>query len=181
MGLIPSIAIGGVAFGAGELLLHSKDVVQYKNKTLQENLKDAKQKNIQIANMIPKVEDQNLKNRIREINETITKIIDTLQNKPYMGKKMNSFFEYYLPTTLNILKKYDEIENQKLGSEDSKKFMAKTQNMIEKINSAFKNQLNSLYQSEIVDTDAEMKVLDNLLKADGYSAEDDFEIKKEDK
>ena len=94
---------------------------------------------------------------------------------------MNSFFEYYLPVTLNILKKYDEIENQRLGSEDSKKFMVKTQNMIEKINTAFKNQLNGLYQSEIVDTDAEMRVLDNLLKADGYSAENDFEIKEEDK
>ena len=134
---------------------------------------------MQIANMIPKVEDQNLKKQIREINETVTKIIETLQKKPYNAKKMNSFFEYYLPVTLNILKKYDEIENQKLGSEDSKKFMGKTQNMIEKINLAFKNQLNALYQSEIVDTDAEMKVLDNLLKADGYSAEDDFEIKKE--
>lgn len=181
MGLIPSIAIGGVAFGAGELILHTKDVTQEKNKTLQETLKDAKQKNTQIANMISKVEDQNLKNQIKEINVTVAKIIETIQSKPEKAKKMNSFFEYYLPVTLKILTKYDEIENQRLVSYDSKKFMTQTQNMVEKINSAFKNQLNSLYQTEIVDTDAEMKVFEAMLKADGYSVDTDFDIKKEDK
>ena len=87
---------------------------------------------------------------------------------------MNNFFEYYLPVTLNILTRYDEIENQKLSSEESKKFMSQTKNMMEKINTAFKNQLSNLYQSDIVDTDAEMKVFDSMLKADGYDTSNDF-------
>ncbi len=161
--------------------MHTKDVTTERNKTLQDTLKEARQKNTKISNMISKIEDQNLKNQIKEINGTVTKIIETIQSKPEKARKMNSFFEYYLPVTLKILNKYDEIENQRLGSNDSKEFMEQTQNMIEKINSAFKNQLNSLYQSEIVDTDAEMKVFDAMLKADGYSADTDFEIKKEEK
>ena len=51
---------------------------------------------------------------------------------------MNNFFGYYLPVTINILTKYDEIENQKLNTEDSKKFMESTQKMVKKINEAFK-------------------------------------------
>ena len=80
---------------------------------------------------------------------------------------MNNFFGYYLPVTINILTKYDEIENQKLNTEDSKKFMESTQKMVKKINEAFKKQLSNLYQSDMIDTDAEMKVFDTMLKSDG--------------
>ena len=90
---------------------------------------------------------------------------------------MNNFFGYYLPVTINILTKYDEIENQKLNTEDSKKFMESTQKMVKKINEAFTKQLSNLYQSDMIDTDAEMKVFDTMLKSDGYDVDDnDFKI-----
>ena len=91
---------------------------------------------------------------------------------------MNNFFEYYLPTTLNIIKKYDEIENQSLTTQEGKKFMESSEKMISKINSSFKNQLSKLYQSDMIDTDAEMKVFNNMLNADGYNNENDLNINK---
>ena len=57
--------------------------------------------------------------------------------------------------------------------------MQQTESMIEKINNAFKSQLSNLYQADIVDTDAEMKVFETMLKADGYDTSNDFN-KKED-
>ena len=127
--------------------------------------------------MVNKIEDAPLRQNIRDVSETIGKIIDTIEKNPKKYNKMNNFFEYYLPVTLNILNRYDEIENQRLNSEDSKKFMMQTKNMMEKINDAFKNQLANLYQSDIVDTDAEMKVFDSMLKADGYDTSNDFKNK----
>ena len=68
-------------------------------------------------------------------------------------------------------------KNQKLNTEDSKKFMESTQKMVKKINEAFKKQLSNLYQSDMIDTDAEMKVFDTMLKSDGYDVDDnDFKI-----
>lgn len=55
--------------------------------------------------------------------------------------------------------------------------MESTKEMIKKINEAFKKQLANLYQSDMIDTDAEMKVFESMLKADGYNPEDDFKIK----
>jgi len=141
---------------------------------LVETIKGARSKNRQIIGMINKIEDSELRQNIRDVSDTITKIIDTIEKEPKKSNKMNNFFEYYLPVTLNILTRYDEIENQKLSSEESKKFMSQTKNMMEKINNAFKNQLSNLYQSDIVDTDAEMKVFDSMLKADGYDTSNDF-------
>ena len=112
-----------------------------------------------------------------KIHVTVSKIIETVEKKPDSYKKMNNFFNYYLPVTINILTKYDEIENQKLNTEDSKKFMESTQKMVKKINEAFKKQLSNLYQSDMIDTDAEMKVFDTMLKSDGYDVDDnDFKI-----
>lgn len=179
VGILPSLAIGAVAFGAGELVFHSKEKKDdiSENKDFKDILLDAKTKNNKILSMAPKIEDNELKNCIKEINETITKIIDTIQRKPEKYKDIEKFFDYYLPVTLNILDKYDEIENQRLSSDDSKKFMIKTKKMIEKINVAFKNQLSNLYQSDIINLDAEMKVFDNMLKSDGYDSNSDFNIK----
>lgn len=87
---------------------------------------------------------------------------------------MRNFFDYYLPVTMNILTRYDEIENQRLTSEDSKKFMNSAQNMISKINEAFKKQLSNLYQSDMIDVDAEMKVFETMLQSDGYYENNDF-------
>ena len=157
-------------------MLRGKDSISNKieQKTMNEVLKDAKSKNIQIKEMIQKVESVSLQNNIKEINESVTKIINTLEKDKSKFRKMNNFFDYYLPVTLSILKKYDEIENQRLNSDEGKKFMKQTEEMIEKINNAFKSQLSNLYQADIVDTDAEMKVFETMLKADGYDTSNDF-------
>ena len=83
-----------------------------------------------------------------------------------------------MPVTIKILERYDEIENQKLTTKESKKFMSSVENMIEKIKDAFEEQLSNIYQTEMVDTDAELKVFESMLKADGFLDEIDFNIEK---
>ena len=53
--------------------------------------------------------------------------------------------------------------------------------MIAKIKDAFEEQLSNIYQTEMVDTDAELKVFESMLKADGFLDEIDFNIEKNDK
>ena len=146
-------------------------------KSLYEILQDAKQSNSQIDKMIPKLEDAELVETVKQIHINVAKIIDTIEKKPEKYKNMTQFFNYYLPVTVKILNRYDEIENQRLTTEESQKFMESTKNMVTKINEAFKKQLSSLYQSDMIDTDAEMKVFKSMLEADGYNQDDDFKIK----
>ena len=147
-------------------------------KSLQEILQEARQKNEQIKKMAPKIENEELASDINKINDSVNKIIETIEKQPKKYKKMEKFFDYYLPVTINILKKYDEIENQRLTTEESKEFMESTRKMVKKIEEAFRMQLSNLYQSDMIDMDAEMKVFDTMLKSDGfYGEESDFEIK----
>ncbi len=168
-----SIPIGVVAFGASELIFSKSKSLKENDKNLYDTLQTAKLQNQEIYNMIRRVEPVKLKQNIREITETATKIIYTIEQKPEKYKKVDTFFDYYLPVTLKILRKYDEIENQRLTSKESSTFMAQTEKMVEEINEAFKKQLANMYQADMVDTDAEMKVFESMLKADGYDSEND--------
>ena len=144
---------------------------------MEETLAEARSKSKEINSFKLKIEDEELTGYIDEIYDTVNKIIETIEKKPEKYKKSNNFFNYYLPVTLNILNKYDEIENQRLVSDESKKFMKSTKNMMKKINEAYKKQLSNLYQSDIIDSDAELKVLESILKSDGYNEDEDFDTK----
>ena len=105
----------------------------------------------------------------------LKKLLRRLKKNPI--NHAHSFFDYYLPRTLTILNKYDVIENQALEAEEIKKFMASTEKMIAKIKESFKSQLANLYQVDLLDTDAEMKVFESMLKSEGFTDTDDFNIK----
>ena len=168
--LAPALAIGCAAFGASELVLSGikgKEILKDTNHSLYIKLTQAKKQNKEILTLIPKVELPDTKKNLTEINSTITKIISTVENNPNKAKQIDNFFDYYLPVLIKIVNRYDEVENQKLISKEGKDFMKKADKMINDTNIAFESILSSLYQKDIMDADADMKVYNLMLKADG--------------
>ena len=168
--LIPSLAISAAAYGAGTLIFKDRGKIDYstKNTNLYEILKNAKSQTTQIFDISKQLEDRELVANVQDICNTSNKIIDTLSKNPGKLTQVNNFINYYLPVTIKILQRYDEIENQRLNSEESQKFMKSVRDMIAKIKEAFHEQLNNMYQAEIIDTDAELKVFEEMLKSDGF-------------
>ncbi len=177
--LLPSLAIGAAAFGAGQLVFGDyKLTLKETNRSLYEMLEDAKKQNKHIVDMIPMIDNADIQKELNEINTSVTKIIDTISKNPKKVDQTDNFFDYYLPITVKIVDRYDEIENQNLSSAESKKFLTSTNKMVKEINKAYKKILDNLYKKDIVDMDAEMKVFNSLLKADGYN-DADFQTEKE--
>lgn len=181
--LIPSLAIGVAAYGAGTLITKGKNDknkldISIDKQNLYDILKEAKDMVAQINSISKQLEDKKLVENVNQIYITANKIIDTLSKKPDKLSQANNFLKYYLPVTIKILNRYDEIENQKLNTPESNKFMKSVQEMTEKIKDAFNEQLNNMYQSEMIDTDAEIKVFESMLKSDGFIDEIDFNIDK---
>ncbi len=171
--ILPSLLIGAAAFGAGELVFGDyKLTLKETNRSLYQMLETAKKQNKHIVDMIPMIEDEAIQKELNEINDSVTKIIETISKNPKKVEQTDNFFDYYLPITVKIVDRYDEIENQKLSSAESKKFFASTNKMVKEINRAYKKILDNLYKKELVDMDAEMKVFNSLLKADGYNEGD---------
>ena len=168
--LAPALAIGCVAFGASELVLsgvENKETLKDTNRKLYLKITTAEKQNKEILNLIPKVESIQTRKNLSEIHSTINKIITTIQSNPKKADHIDNFFDYYLPVLIKIVNRYDEVENQKLISKEGKDFMIKADKMISDTNRAFETILSSLYQKDIMDADAEMKVYNLMLKADG--------------
>lgn len=168
--LAPALAIGAAAFGASELVLSgfkTKEVLKDVNKPLYLKLVQARKQNKEIFNLISKVESEETKKNLTEIYNNVNKIVATVEENPKKADRIDNFFDYYLPVLIKIVNKYDEVENQKLISKEGKDFMAKADKMIKDTNGAFSTILSNLYQKDIIDADADMKVYDLMLKADG--------------
>lgn len=168
--LAPSLVIGSCAFLASELVfsgIKTKEKLKNTNKTLYQKIVEARKEQKQIKTLIPKVENTETQKDLKEINETINKILEEVEKNPKKEKSLNNFFDYYLPVLIKITTRYDEIENTRLTSKNEKGFMTKAQNLIKDTNKAFKTILSNLYQKDIIDTDADMKVYELMLKADG--------------
>lgn len=168
---IIGIIVGNILFSTNNKIQDNLEIKEYNIKNV---LEEAKKMNADILNMINRLEDDILKENIREIYQTASKIINAVSKDNKKMRNVKNFFTYYLPETLQLLKKYDAIENQKLGNA-SNDFMKKTQDIVVKINEAFKKQLEQIYQDDIIDTSADIKVFDAMIKSDGYG-ESDFKI-----
>lgn len=175
---VPSLLIGAAAFTAGELILTSdKTSGKIVYEKIDKKIDIAKSDTKAIYDMRKKIDDTDIVKCICEICDNANKIISTVEKDNKKIRNINNFFEYYLPVTLSIIKRYDEIENQDLSSKEMKEFTKNTKEMLKTANDAFTKILDSLYQNDIINIDADMKVFNSMLKADGF---DDEEIIRED-
>ena len=167
--LAPALAIGGAAFVASELVINGNKKIQEKvGLSFKDEIIIARKEIKYLNEMVDKIDDETVSKDLEEISKSANKIINRIEENELQNKTARKFMDYYLPVCVKIVGRYDEIENQSLTSKDSKEFMKNTEKILKATNKAFKRILNSLYQDDIVDADAEMKVFNSMLTADGF-------------
>ena len=77
---------------------------------------------------------------------------------------------YYLPTTQELVKKYQELENLP-ETEDSKKTKEEILVTLDTMNTALEKMLDKLFLNENWDISAEITVLNQILSMDGLKEE----------
>ena len=170
LALAPALAIGAASFVASELVINGnkkiKDAVSVP--TFTDRINESKRQIEYLKATKIKIDDVNVSKEIDEISVSANKIITRIESNELKNKTATKFMDYYLLVCVKIVSRYDEIENQSLTSKDSKEFMQNTGKILKATNKAFRKILNSLYQSDIIDADAEMKVFNTMLSADGF-------------
>ena len=144
---LPSLLIGAGAYVASELVLSDKkkeDDSSNKELSFDSKIDIAKKSNKHIYDMINEIDDSDVKDYLKNINKTTNKIIATIQKENINKKTADKFLDYYLPVCVNIIDRYDEIENQDLTSKDSKEFMKNSKKIVKETSLAFEKILNSL-------------------------------------
>ncbi len=167
--IAPALAIGAASFVASELVISgNKKIQEVIEPTFKERVNLSRKQIAYLKDMVGKINDENVTKDLDEITKSADKIIKRIEEHELKNKTATKFMDYYLPVCVKIVSRYDEIENQALTSRDSKEFMKNTGKLLKATNKAFHKILNSLYQSELIDADAEMKVFNTMLTADGF-------------
>ncbi len=182
LSVLPSIAIAATSFLASAMIFKEDydldDLGEQNKNTYRKLLIDSNKDLESLKKLKHNISDYSINDNIENIIKTAEKIIKVLHKKPDKISSATKFLNYYLPITIKILERFDEIDEQKLTSKSSRDFLERTRKLTVKIENAFENQLNNLYNDELIDTNAEIKVFESVLKSDGLL--DDAIINKKD-
>lgn len=107
--------------------------------------------------------------KIDRIEEITRKIFAYQRQHPDREKQLRSFLNYYLPTTLKILRAYAQLDAQGIEGENITAAKARIEGMMDQVVAGFEKQLDKLFRDDAMDITTDVEVLENMLKKDGLS------------
>lgn len=163
--------------GRGMLVL-SPEIVRAKQKAqakeAEENAKYAEETEykhilLEIRALNVMIDDDNVSKKIDRIEEITRAIFDIVSNKPERRHEIDTFMDYYLPTTLKLLKQYAHLEQQTVTVESIASSRVRIESILDKLVQGFEKQLDILFKSDAVDITSDIKTLEKMLQMDGLS------------
>ena len=115
------------------------------------------------------IPDEAMSAKIDRIEEITAKILAYQKSHPERSSQLRSFLNYYLPTTLKILRAYAQLDAQGIDGENISAAKARIEGMMDQVVAGFEKQLDKLFQDDAMDISSDVQVLENMLKKDGLS------------
>lgn len=109
-----------------------------------------------------------------EFSQILTELIDVsvatlqkLRDEPQHISSSRKFFSYYLPTSLTLVKKYNNLKSQPIQSENIINSLDKILTSIQLINQALQKNLDALFNHTLIDLEVELSVIETMINKDG--------------
>lgn len=115
------------------------------------------------------IEDAAVSQRIDRIGALTAGIFRAVIDNPEREQDVRKFMNYYLPTTLKLLKSYDLLENQSYQGENIAASRKKIENVLDMLIEAYEKQLDRLFKNDALDIAADIDVLETMMAGDGLS------------
>ena len=132
-----------------------------------QDLQQIEQINVAIA-------DERISAQLDELAALTRNIFQEIQEAPQKLPQIRRFLDYYLPTTLSLLKKYEKFHTREIEGENSQQAMAQIDQLLDKILVAFRRQLDTLFEADVMDITAEIRVMEQMLQSSGLTENQDF-------
>ena len=127
----------------------------------------------QIRELNEAIENPAVSERIDRIGELTASIFRVVREKPEHADEVRKFMNYYLPTTLKLLKSYSLMEKQSYQGENIVSSRKKIEDVLDTLIRAFEQQQDRLFRTEAMDVDADISVLETMMASDGLLEEED--------
>lgn len=120
-----------------------------------------------IENSALRVNKIEIQHKIRRICALGYKILDEIKTRPNSIKISKQFLNYYIDATGTIVSKYAGLQSNKEFVPSANESLDKAEEVLGTVESAFKKQLEKLYDNDVMDLDIELSVLAKTIKSEG--------------
>lgn len=117
-----------------------------------------------------KIEDEGVSARIDRIGALTAGIFRAVIDDPEREQEVRRFMNYYLPTTLKLLKSYDMLEEQSYQGANIAASRKKIENVLDMLIEAYEKLLDGLFRSDALDIASDIDVLETMIAGDGLSS-----------
>ena len=97
-----------------------------------------------------------------------------MEEDPQKAARIDTFLNYYLPTTQKLLDSYAEFEAAGVEGENLRQAKSRIEATMDTIVRGFEHQLDELYKADALDVDSDIRVMETMLRRDTASVEEDF-------
>lgn len=131
-----------------------------------------------IRRLNEQIPDDDISKNLSALEDLTRKIFARLEADKQHLPRCRQFLNYYLPTTIELLERYVTLQNQGLDTGDVREAMGRIAGMLYTIREAFTRQLDSLFAQDVVDINAEITVMEQMMQAQGLRDTKDFTTKE---
>ena len=150
----------------------TKEETSTGNAELDAILKQGAQSVARIQSLNDEIPDFKLSAQIKQIEILTEKIFAYVKEHPQDVRQIRQFLNYYLPTTIKLLEQYVVLQNQGMRMGNIDEGMKKIEDMLDKVIVAFQRQLDSLFESSVVDITADIQVMEQMMASEGLTGKD---------
>lgn len=125
----------------------------------------------EIKELNDRIEDETMSRKIDRIGEITARILDYQRTNPDSAGELRSFLDYYLPTTLKLLRAYAQMEAQGVEGKNISEVKASVETAMDKVVDGFEKQLDKLFRTDALDITSDIQVLEQMLQKDGLAAD----------
>ena len=133
-----------------------------------DRLEEAREDFESIGRSMEAIEDRALKESSRRLHGTAGGILSYLEKHPEKIPAARRFIDYYQETASSLLERYVELQNTGLATEDVTKLKEQARQALLTLNRAFEVQFEKLMQDELMDMDADIRLLKQTMRMEGY-------------
>ncbi|MBO4831051.1 MAG: 5-bromo-4-chloroindolyl phosphate hydrolysis family protein [Oscillospiraceae bacterium] len=123
----------------------------------------------QLRDLNDSIADPLISSKIDNIEDLSGKIFRLVEEKPEKLPQIRKFMDYYLPSTLKLLKSYATLEHQGIEGENITSAKQDIARILDTMTVGYKQQLDALFKDEAIDISADIDVLKMTMERDGLT------------
>lgn len=114
-----------------------------------------------------KISSTDIRGKVDEIINLTEKIYNDLADDPSDLKQVRRFSNYYVQSTLKLLRTYVSMQSQNVEGKNISGTLSRIESVLDTIIAAYKKQLDALFANQSIDIDTDITVLETIMKREG--------------